>query len=297
MGLFRKEGGGFLNGETATIVGYKVDAKEWDGYHSMSVELLIKRDDADEPVQQFLPAGFIYPDRGESVSEDGQTLEGGAGIGSKSEFGRFLQSLVEVNPEIEAEFPEDGSSFAPIVGLRVTFGKEPNPERQMAAGFKKLGVEKKAQKKAPYVGKGGKTYTDEQVMEAGKRPDANDKKKSYNHDRLIVTEVVGKEEVKGAAKKAAKPATSTAAKSGKANGAAKGEADYKAADKFLMGLIADAKNNEIPVKSINGVVVKASLEQDLANEETAAYRALFVDPTYLGRENGWKFDGKVISLG
>lgn len=296
MGLYRKESGGFLAGETATIVGLRIDSKDWDGYSNMSVELLIKRDEADEPVKQFLPAGFIYPDRGESISDDGQTLEGGAGIGRKSEFGRFLETLVEARAEFEDEFPEDGSNFSALIGWRVTFGKEKNPERQMAAGFKKLGVEKKAQKKAPYVGKGGKTYTEAQVMEAGKRPDANDKTKAYDHDRLIIQDVIEKVEVKGAKKSAAK-ATSTAAKGGKSNGAAKEETDYKAADKFLLGLLTDAKDNKIPVKSINSLIVKASLETDMEDDVRDGFRAMLTDPVYLQRANGWEFDGKVISLG
>jgi hypothetical protein len=302
MGMFRKEGGGFLNGETATIVGYKIEAKEWNEgpkpYSNISVELMVKRDEAEEPVPQYLGAGFIYPDRGEGVSDDGQSLTGGAAIGAKSEFGRFLQTLVEARAEFEQEFAdEDGNAtnFAAMNNYRVTFGKEQDVERQMASGRKKLGITKKGSS----VGKGGKSYTDEEIMVAGKRPDKNDKTKSYNQDRLIVTAVIGPAATAAAGKAKAAPKAapvSTAAKGGKSNGAAKGADDYKAADKLLLGFLTEAKENRIPVKSINSLIVKKSLEDDMSNEDRDAFRTLLADATYLKRENGWAFDGKVISI-
>ena len=55
---FRKSGGGFLNGVAGTIVGVKFDSKAWESakgaeYSTLSVELSIKQDGADEAVSQF----------------------------------------------------------------------------------------------------------------------------------------------------------------------------------------------------------------------------------------------------
>lgn len=314
MGLFRKEGGGgFLNGETAQLLSYEIEMKEWarEGDkkdHQLNVKLMIKRDDADAPVPQFLDGGFVYPDRGEGVSEDGLTLIGGAAISGRSEFGRFIQTLVEQRPEFEQEFSDaDGNAtnFEAMNGYRLTFGKEQNVEKQMAKGFKGLGIKKgtKPNAQGTYTGKGGKQFTEADIMQAGRRQDQNDKTRFYNEDRLIVNAVVGKEAAPAKGKAATKPATApkaTAAPPAAAPAkAANGASDYAEADKFLAGLVAEAKDSKLPLKSLNSVIVRKALEDSLDNATRDGYRTLLQDATYLAgwaSRMGGAFDGKVISI-
>ena len=175
MSLFKKSGGGFLNGVNAALAGYKWDETKWnegtkDEYKTLSLELQIQQDGAAEPVSQFLQAGFLYDEH--SISDDGLMVEGGDRevIGEDSEAGRFLQTVIERGFP-EGDFNADESlgirNLEALVGRRFTFGKELNKERQLAAGKKKLG------KKAAGA-------TEEELMLAGRRQDKTDKKKFYS---------------------------------------------------------------------------------------------------------------------
>jgi hypothetical protein len=290
--VFAKSGGGFLNGETGTIVGITFDSKTWGegdkAYDTISAKIDILQDGQTEPVSQFLPAGFMR--EGWEISEDGTTfeskLEGGI-IDPKSDFARFLTSLVEAG--LPEEVLGDCRSFTSLAGYRVTFGKELNRERQLAAGKKKLG------KKAAGA-------TEEEIMAAGKRQDKQDKTKFYNHDRLIVTAVLGQEEAPKAAKKTAAKAApkSGAAKGGKANGAAKSAAAddsaYESADAILIDLLADAPENTIATKSLSSLIVRKALADGMSTADRESLRKLMGSEAFQSRQNGWVLDGGNLTL-
>lgn len=279
----RKGGGGFLNGETGTLVSIDFDSKVFgegdSAYTSVSAELKILQDGQTEPVQQFLNVGFLYEDQ----TVEGATLQGGAGVLEGSEFYHFVQSALDKGAVTEDELA-GGTDFSALTGKRYTFAKVPNTERQMAAGRKKLG------KKAA-------GSSDEEIMKAGRRQDKTDKTKFYNHDMLAVDAYLGEADAapaKGAKKAAAKAApakTSAAAKGGKTNGAAKTAAgdDFEAADAMLVALLTGTKGNVIPKGSIKSAVVRKALEDDMSNEERDNYRELFGKDEFLSRENGWVY--------
>lgn len=291
MGLFRKQGGGFLNGVNGRIESVKFDSKEFDGakgpYHKLSAELVIAQDGAEETVQQFLDAGFIYPDRDEAVSGDGSTLEGGAQVNPDSEFGLLVKSFITNGNIAETEFPEDGSNFDLLTTYRVTFGKELNKDRQMAAGRKKLGI-----KDSKGFSAKGKEYSEQEILDAGKRQDQKDKKKFYNHDRLVVTAVLGGAD--------AKPTKAGKVNASKPNGKAQAEeADYtEQADEMLLSLLEASKDGVIKVSSLGSLVVKKSLEDDIEDEVSEGIRGLFADTEYREREAGWTYDvdAKTLSV-
>lgn len=283
---FKKAGGGFLNGETAKIVGYGWDTKEWGegekAYSSLTLRLDIQQDGADEPVKQFLPAGFAY--EGMTISDDELTVEGGddpesAIVGEKSEAGRFLQTLVE-NGFPEDDIPDNCRNLEALLDWRVTFGKELNKERQMAAGKKKLGKAKAA------------SASEEDIMKAGRRQDKNDKTKFYNHDQLVVTAVVGKDEggKKGKAAAGKKTESAKSAKGSSKKKDADEEVDYTRADEVLLELLADAKGGVINKSSISSLVVRKALADDMETEERDSLRKLLSDTDYLKRKEGWTFD-------
>lgn len=270
MGMFRKAGGGgFLHGESAAIVGLKFDTTKFknDGgkvYHKISAELLILRDGQTEPVKQFLDAGFFYPESA-SISEDGTAVESEDPrpiLSEGTEFATFVQSVVDAGFD---GLDEEGRDFSSLVNQRFTFEKRINTERQMAAGRKKLG------KKA-------KDATDAEIMEAGKRKDANDPKKSYNHDMLAVTAALGPQESTGKGKKAAKaaPAKGKAAKAEESD-----EVSPKQADKVLLAILEDAKNNTVKRTQLGSLIARYALENDLKDEQRDALREAINDDDYL----------------
>lgn len=281
MSLFKKQSGGF----TGALTSLTFESKEWkDGkkpYHTITAKLVFDKDGADKPIEQYLPAGFFYPKDGQAISDDSETLEGGAQVGENTEFARFVQSAVDKGAVTEDELLDEdgnGTNFAALVNKRYEIGREINVERQMAAGRKKLGVK-------------AKTASDEDIMKAGRQQDKNDKSKYYNLTFLVVVSLLGEaepvEQPKG--KKAAAPKAS-AAKGGKANGRAKSEEDYTEADALLTDLLADAKGNTIPRSGLSSAIVRKALENDMDNDTRDAFRKLLADPAFLARQNGWTFD-------
>jgi hypothetical protein len=260
MGMWKTGGGGFLHNEDATIVGYKFDTKEWeskgkgkDGYSTLSVELLVKRDNVDEPVKQFLPAGFFYPET-QSISKDGLTIEqdgDGAAI-QKSPFTAFIDSLIASGFD-GSRFPENGRNFEAMVGTRVTFVKAIDTEAQMAAGKKKLGA-----KANDSTEEGRKA-----IMDAGRRVDPKDKKKSYNRDMLLVSAVLGSVEVKGGkGKGTTKAAPKAEPKAEKTAAAPKASDLTKQADGLLVDFLANNKGKPLPKAKLGNLVIRASVDQD-----------------------------------
>lgn len=304
MSLFKKPSAtfsGMLDAVVFEVTNWPASGAK-KAYSTLSAKLTISKDGAEEPIDQFLEAGFIYPERGQAVSEDGATLEGGAGVGEGTEFARFVQSAIDKGFDQNLLLDEsgNGTSFSALAENRYEFARAINEPKQLASGAKKLGIKdlKAVAADGSYTGKLGKTYTKAEVMEAGKRPDKNDKTKPpYNQTFLVIEDLLG-EPVKAApAKKAAaaKPAAAktVVAKGGKPNGkAVEVEADYETADALLIDAVAAAKNKTLKKASLSSVVVKWTVENDQPDEVRDAIRALFADDSYLARQNGWKFDGE-----
>jgi hypothetical protein len=296
---FKKAGGGFLNNVSGLIAGYAWEETTWGegdkAYRTLTLKLMVLPDGATEAVPQFLPAGFLY--EGQSISEDGLTLldeknEDGVMVAEDSDVARFLTTLAE-SGFAEDRVPENLRNLEGIVNQRVTFAKELNKERQMAAGRKALKI------KGDGFQAGTTTYTEEQVMVAGKRKDKKDKTKSYNHDRLIVTAYLGEGEAPKAAaksKSAAKPAVAApkaaAAKGGKANGAAKTATDVSAdmAEGVLLGILADAPDQTVSKAKLTSLIIQKALADGLDKDTREALRGLITSDEFLARENGWSFD-------
>lgn len=269
MSLFKKQSGGF----TAKLAALTFEVTEWKEaakpYATFTAKLVWEKDGAEDQTESYLNCGFIYPKDGQGVSDDGETLEGGAQVAENSEFARFVGSAVEKGIA-ESELLDDdgnGTNFSALVGYRYEIGREINVERQMAAGKKKLG------KKAA-------TSTDDEIMKAGRQQDKKDKTKFYNHTFLVVSSVLGKDE-------------GAAAKGGKANGAAKSkkdeEQDFEAADALLVDLLANAKGKPINKASVSSLIVRKALEDDMDNDTRDSLRKLLSSDEYLKRENGWTF--------
>lgn len=200
MSIFTKPGGG-LTGTPIQIVGYALATKQFGDNTKISMELRFLKEGATEPLKRFLDGGFLRD--GQSISSDGLELVGGRrGIEGGTEIATLIESMAALQPEL-AETVTD-RNFTAIVGARLTVAEVINTERQMAAGKKALGAK-------------AKTASEEEVLKAGRRKDASDPKKSYNHTMLVAETVVelGAAIPKGVAgagkpagkKAAAKPAT------------------------------------------------------------------------------------------
>ena len=92
MALFKKQGGSFAGKLTALTF----ESKDWESekgkpYSTLTAKLVIEKDGADDSIEQYLPAGFFYPNDGQTISDDEETLEGGAAVGDSSEFAKFVQ--------------------------------------------------------------------------------------------------------------------------------------------------------------------------------------------------------------
>lgn len=272
--MFRKAGGGgFLHGENGAIVGLKFDTTKFTSdagkaYHKVSAELSILRDGQEEPVSQFLDAGFFYPDSA-SISKDGMSLESEDPrpiLQDNTEFSTFVQSAIEAG---FSEIPEEGRDFSSLVNQRFTFEKRVNVERQMAAGRKKLGPAK------------AKAATDEEIMKAGRRQDRNDKTKFYNHDMLAVSAVLGAQAPTGKVSKASKAAPAAKGKSKAAPAEDESAVSMKQADKVLKAILKEAKNNTVKRTQLNSLVARYALENDVEDEERDALRKAINDDDYL----------------
>lgn len=288
-GLFRKSGGGFLHGTTGVIAGYKFGSKTFETtskkaknktYDRLSVELTIQPDGAEETLTTFLDAGFIY--EGQSISEDGQTLESADErpiIGEDTEFAQFIESMLE-NEGPEAELIAlEGRNYAPIVGLRVTFAKVIDEVRQLASGRNKLGAK-------------AKTATKEELMEAGKQVDKKDKTKSYNHQLLRVSAVLGKGEVKAVAgKKASAPKPAAATKK-----TAAATTDEQPSVDLVIALLADADGNTLEVGKLSSVITKYALSNGIEKADREAHNKLIRSEAFLSNERGWSYDAKAKTI-
>lgn len=311
MKAVRKAGGGFLHDTAGVIEGYAFESTKWgtgeDAYYSLSIRLDIRPDGADEAVPQFIPAGFFYPDN-QTISEDGQTLTSdreGAVLQPNTEFVSFLESMEKAGFDVDGKIGF-GNDLSALNGLRVQFVKAINEPRQLAAGAKKLGKAKAA------------TATKDELMKAGRQQDKKDKTKFYNHQLLLVSEILAAPEApaKGAAKKGAAPAAGkkaatpaakaqVAAAKGKtaAKPAAAEEAagDSEQADSVVLALLADAKDNTIERKGVSSLIVRYALKNSLSADDRESLRKQIHSEEYLNdaAERGivsYDADAQTISL-
>lgn len=287
MSLFRKAGGGFLNGVSGLITGLKFDIKQWPAqgkkkaYATLSAELNVRQDGATEDVKTFLGAGFAYDD----WTVDGATLASateGFMIGENNEFAGFITSIIANGGDVinEAAFSDDGRDYTPVIGLRVTFAKIADEEGQLAAGKKALGAK-------------AASATVDELMAAGKRKDKKDAKKSYNRDFLTVSAVLGRGTVTGAAKTVKAASTKTT----KPAQAVAGEGVDSAA--FLANIVAEAAPDAIEVGKLSTIIVKYALTNNITKDVREVHRKAILADGFIASQQGWSYDAaaKTISLG
>ena len=297
MGMFKSaSGGGFLAGVSGGINSIKFGTKLWpakvkgkDGatkttnaYTTLSAEVLITPDGAEKPVQQFIPAGFFYPEN-QSISDDGYTLQSdgdGAIIKEDTDFARFVTSAVVAGMDLNEDNTQGGRNFEVMHGYRVTFAKIKDEAAQLAVGTKRLGDK-------------AKTATAAEILAAGKRADKNDKNKSYNLDYLAISAVLG---APIASKGGPRKATNG---SGKAlPPAAAVDVDTAGAAKILIGLLAAADDNTLKVGVVKSLVTLYAVENSMDKPEREALAKLIGSAEFIGTQQGWTLDtkAKTISL-
>lgn len=311
MGKWRVKGGGYIG----RIESVTFEDKTWESenaktgeYRTVTAKLMILKDGADEAIEQYLPAGFIYD--GQGVSEDGKTLvdassDDSAIVDGDSDFALFIDS-------IEANEGEDGKyaaafaesnyrNFDILEGVRIEVKNEINKTRQIASGLKKLKAPRNtvANDDGTYTIK-GKDVSEADVLKAGKRAGKGERKgQSFNQTRIVVTKVFGD----APATKAAAPAAAAkdaklaklAAKPVKGKPAAKvaeeeDDSDDSAEDtgpsakeaaKFLKTLL-DEEDGSFDRKDIT-VLVSRKIK-DAA--ERKAMTAMLLDEDFLGDVEG-----------
>jgi hypothetical protein len=265
---FKKPGGGFLNGVAGAIVGYKLNIKEWPGknggnpYSTLTVELLIKQDGADKPVQQFLPAGFVYDEQ--TISEDGLEIvstDERYAPQDGTAFAKFLQSAIDAGLD-EASFVEAKLlRFDGLVNQRFTFKRIIDEE-----GTKEFGK---------VTGKDGI---------------------ERNRDFLLVGEYHGPVAASKATKATTTKATTTKGAKTTAAKPAGDDPNVARGKDVLLSLLGD--ESPLEKTSISGRIVKYSTENQFAedaNEHKAireALRKLIPSEDFLGLQAGWKYDSK-----
>jgi len=273
MGLrdaFSKKGGGRLNNVDATVVDYEFsttfpyEAKgkttgKKSTFNTLWFNASIKTDGAEEAVVEPIFAGDA--DQWD-ISEDGHSVSPKEGADRASFFGSIVPLLDEM---ITAGFPEPDYEAGGDIDLSSLVGER----------FRFVQV-----------------VDEEATKRMGKQIDKKDPKKSYDRKRLGVTEYHGAvEEVAAAPAK-----TSTFARGGKTNGAAKNAKNVKTkeadelveyADSVLVDLLTAAKGNTIKKADLGSL----STRKLLGNPKRLAVQKLLSSDEYLGRENGWGYDG------
>lgn len=203
MAKWKQKGGGFFG----RIESITFEDKTWqsdkarDGsYRTLTAKLMVKKDGADEAIEQYLPAGFLYD--GQGVSKNGKTLTDKNSadspiIDGESNFANFIDTVEEAGFDSAPFEASKYRNFEALEGQRFEFKNVMDADRQLASGKKKLGIKKDGVEKdgaVVYVGKGGKTYTEAEVLAAGKRDGKGDNKgKSFNQTRLTVVKVMAED--------------------------------------------------------------------------------------------------------
>ncbi len=272
MGLrdaFSKSSGGRLNNVDATVVDYEFSttfpyeakgktAGKKSTFNTLWFNASIKTDGAEEAVVEPIFAGDA--DQWD-ISEDGHSVSPKEGVERAGFFGSIVVLLEDM---FNAGFPEPDYEAGGEIDLSSLIGER----------FRFVQVK-----------------DEEATKRMGKQIDKKDPKKSYDRKRLGVTEYHGA--AKEEAAPAAKAKTSTFARGGKTNGAAKNaktkEADelVEYADSILLDLLNAAKGNTIKKADLGSL----STRKLLGNPKRLAVQKLLSSDDYLGRENGWGYDG------
>jgi hypothetical protein len=140
----------------------------------------------------------------------------------------------------------------------------------------------------------------EATKQFGKRKGKGDNKgKEFNRTYLVISEILGKEDVKAAKKTTAAPkAAAKGAVKGKPAAEATGD-DFdvnQSAKDMLYELLGNAKDNKIVKGTLNSLTMKYAGEQGWTNPQRDEVRKLVTSDAFLKEEDGWNFDGKTVSL-
>lgn len=240
--------GGFLNNVAGTILDYSLEQKngvasggpnKGEPFKKFSAKLTIQPDGA-EPKTQFLDGGFLDGDL--EVSEDGQSIEGTDTflIDDRTEFGMFLISLVEgEGTKLAEDDMGDWRSYAVLRGLRIEFKRVRN---------------------------------EAETKRRGKRKDEATGKE-YDRDNLLAGNVLGRVEVKGAAKKGVSKATTAASKKA-------ATVDNDAADQAIVAILTGVDGNSIGRNALGGALLQYAMKNKLATETRDALRKVLGSEEY-----------------
>lgn len=299
MAKWRQKGGGYIG----KIESVTFEDKTWESenakdgaYRTGTAKLMVLKDGADEAIAQYLPVGFFYD--GQGVSKDGKTLtdknsKDAPIIDGGSNFARFIDTLEDAGFDTSAFEATNYRNFEALEGKRIEFKNEIDLDRQMASGRKKLGIKKAGS----LTGKGGKTYTEAEVMEAGKRQDKNDKKKFYNQTRLTAVKVfdadaAGTDDADEEEETPVKPVKGAKAKAAPAPEPDEDEDDAeetgpsnKEAVKMLTGILKE-EDGEINRADLTLLVARKIKDR---GQRDAMTKKLF-STDFLREENGWSFN-------
>lgn len=313
MSKWKQKGGGFFG----RIESVTFEDKTWESenaksgsYRTLTAKLMVLKDGADEAVEQYLPAGFLYD--GQGVSKNGKTLvdKNSADspiIDGESNFAHFIDTVEEAGFDSAPFEAAKYRNFEALEGQRFEFKNVLDIDRQIASGKKKLGIKKAGVEKdgvVTYVGKAGKTYTEAQVLEAGKRDGKGDNKgKSFNQTRLTVVKVMTDDAAATDAgddeddKEEAPVKPAKATKGGKKAAAPVVEADEDGDDEEESG-----PSNKEAIKFLNtllkeedGTINRGDLTLLVARkikdrgERDAMTKKLYATD-FLTQENGWSFN-------
>ena len=256
-----KKAGGLFNNVEGVITGYEFTTDTpWEGGKKSSFSQLFfkvsaRMDGADEDTEQHLFAGDA--DKFE-ISKDGLTLtpvEEGMGLGSSTNFARFIQSLCDNGfPESALSDDEAEITYEPIIGTRCRFMQEVD-----AALTKKLGKRK-------------------------------DKKTGKEYDRTytVVSDVLSLPGTSAKTKRGSAPVAS------KANGKSKAtveEVDIDEEAKVTLLSLVESSDGSIARSrlSARGQILLSK------NANRKAILDRMIDPAFLKTEDGWAYDGKTVS--
>ncbi len=273
-----KKGGGFLDGTDLVIRDYQFtdefngepfkagkikgqDGKTIEKPHTLNCLLTVRVDGADEDTTTTLKVAGNFDDW--TVSEDGYTIEPteeGKELAAGTAFAKFISSLCEADPRVEALLPEDRINYQGIIGIRLRTVQRKDDERTKKFGQK---IDKK-------TGKG------------------------YDRKDLVVDQVY---ELPGSAPAPAsskKTAAAPAKGKGKPAPAAESENLEQLSKDTLVSIIADA-GGEIAKSKLSMKVLTKLMQHPLRED---VRKQVFSD-AFLALEDGWTYDKakQLVSIG
>lgn len=315
MSKWRQKGGGFIG----RIESVTFEAKTWESdaakngsYRTLTAKLMVLKDGADEAIQQFANAGFLYD--GQGVSKNGKTLTDKNSadapiVDGSSNFARLIDTIEESGFDSKPFEKTNYRNYEALEGQRFEFRQELDKERQIASGLKKLKAKKNTTQNedGTFTIKGVKVPESE-VMEAGKRigKTGDAKGKKFNQNRLIVVKVLGDAAAAEATDDAEEADEDEAeeeeaapkAKAGKGKKVAEPEEDEDEAEEAddkepsnkeaikLLKEILDDEDGEISQSDLTLLVARKIKDR---KQRDAMTKKLF-STEFLEQENGWSFN-------